>query len=168
MKVIEPNVTGSATKERKRKRKVDANSNNNTNNTNNTNNSPVPTTAQFQTIAALNNNGDVTSNKNFKWDYPPTSLNNQQPQQVSSSNIKKQLVNSSPGKPFATQQQHVSAFNQTNPNATNIINNQGPLTNMVLNTNTSAVMQQQHNHNSHSQSPLHFNSVQVNSNNNNR
>lgn len=163
-KVNEPNVTGSATKERKRKRKVDTNSNNNNNNTN-TNNSPIPTAGQFQTITALNSNGDVNSNKNFKWDYPPTSLNNQ-PQQVSTSNIKKQLVNNSPGKPFATQQ-HVSAFNQTNPNASNIINNQGPLTNMVLNSNTSAVMQQQHNHNSHSQSPLHFNSVQVNSNNNN-
>lgn len=168
---VEPNVGGSATKERKRKRKIDTNSNNNSNNNNHINNnnnhnnsSPVPPSAQFQAINT--GNGDVVSNKNFKWDYPSTNLNNQ-PQQVSS-NIKKQLVNSSPGKPFASQQ-HVSAFNQTNtnnPNSNNILNNQGQLPNIALNSNTSAVIQQQHNHNSHSQSPLHFNSVQINSNNN--
>lgn len=161
-KVIEPNVGGSATKERKRKRKIDNNSNSGNNQINNNNSSPVPTSVQFQTINA--SNGDAASNKNFKWDYPTTNLNSQ-PQQVSSS-VKKQLISNSPGKPFANQQQHVSAFNQTNPNNPNPnLNNQAPLTNMALNSNQSAVIHQQHNHNSHSQSPLHFNSVQVNNNN---
>ncbi len=93
---MEPNVTGSATKERKRKRKIDTNSNNSLgNNNNNANNSsPVPSATHFQTINSGNNvNGDVVSSKNFKWDYPPTNLNNQQPQQVSSS-VKKVSENS--------------------------------------------------------------------------
>ena len=74
-----------------------------------------------------------------------------------------QLISNSPGKPFASQQ-HLSAFNQTNPNNPNP-NNQAPLTNMALNSTSSSVIQQQHNHNSHSQSPLHFNSIQINANN---
>ncbi len=92
-KQLESNLTGSATKERKRKRKIDTNSNNSLGNTINANNSsPVPSATHFQTINSGNNmNGDVVSSKNFKWDYPPTNLNNQQPQQVSSSSSVKKV-----------------------------------------------------------------------------
>ena len=89
-KATEPNVGGSATKERKRKRKIDNNSNSGNNPINN-NSSPVPPSSnQFQTINS--SNGEAGSNKNFKWDYPPTNLNSQ-PQQVSSS-VKKVRVES--------------------------------------------------------------------------
>lgn len=157
---LQPIVSGSATKERKRKRKIDSNTNNSNNNINTNNN---PTSAQLQTISNTVN-GEISSlNKNFKWDYQQTNVNtNQQQHTLVSSNVKKQLVNSSPGKPFASQQQlqqngpHSSAFNQTNNNNNNN-NNQmtTSLTNMALNSNLSVVNQQQ-NHNSHSQSPLHF------------
>jgi len=71
-------------------RKIDNNSNSGNNPINN-NSSPVPPSSnQFQTINS--SNGEAGSNKNFKWDYPPTNLNSQ-PQQVSSS-VKKVRVES--------------------------------------------------------------------------